>query len=236
MTQFIPLIICNDEDKSNTTCPELDFENQEIDLFGFDREDTLESIIFKILKEPQALQVHLQRIYFCYQHDLIDDLFAALVDFLIILEGKGVKISHRMVTGAKSKLNPQQYSELKKALTLSTDKIKQLEGNGCSVFTQGLIGVSVLVQKETAEIQPEHDPLDIARDYIAYSQLDAAIETLEEAIVLNFERQELHDDLLELYKLTQNKDKFLKMYGTLVEQVKTIPAAWDELKGFFNDR
>lgn len=62
------------------------------------------------------------------------------------------------------------------------------------------------------------------------------MDTLEEAIMVDFERQELHDDLLELYKLTRSEDRFSKMYNNLITQVKTIPPAWDELKGFFNER
>ena len=88
--------------------------------------------------------------------------------------------------------------------------------------------------KEKSDEAPEHDPLDIARDFIAYSQLDAAIETLENAVLVDIERQELHDDLLELYKVTQSMERFIKMYDVLSGQTKTIPAGWNELKGFFN--
>ncbi|NOQ37187.1 MAG: hypothetical protein GQ569_15060 [Methylococcaceae bacterium] len=236
MTQFKSLITCSEKEESDETSAKLDFENQEIDLFGFSSEEALDSIIFKISRDPKNLHVHLQRIFFCYQHDLIDDLFAALVDFLIILEGQGSRISQRMITGAKLKLPPDEYTTLKNALSLSIDEIRLLKGNTDTVFTQGLIGINLLVKKEEQKIQHEHDPLDLARDYIAYSQLDTAMETLEAAILVDFERQELHDDLLELYKLTRSEDKFLKMYNNLTTQVKTIPPAWDELKGFFNER
>lgn len=236
MSEFTPLIICSDEDESDLTGPVLGFDNQQIDIFGFDHEQVLDSLIFRIMAEPGALQVHLQRIFFCYQHDLGDDLFAALADFLIVLEGRGAGISRRMVRGAKSKLQSIQYLELEKALKLDAADIKLLKGNVHSVFTQGLIGVTMLIEKEAQAHGHEHDPLDLARDYIAYSQLDTAMETLEEAILVDFGRQELHDDLLELYRLTQSKDRFLKMHDTLKAHVENIPDDWNELKGFFNDR
>lgn len=235
MSEFTPLIICSDEDESNDTSV-LDFENQQIDIFGFNHEQVLDSLTFKILTEPKALHVHLQRIFFCYHHDLSDELFGALADFLIILEGKGRNISRRMIHGAKSKLQGSQYQDLKNALKLDADSVKLIKGNVHSVFTRGMVGVSVLIEKEAQEHTHEHDPLDLARDYIAYSQLDTAMDTLEEAILADFERQELHDDLLELYRLTQSKDRFLKMYETLEEHVESIPDDWNELKGFFNDR
>lgn len=236
MRKLTPLIVCNEDDDSNIANIELDFENQEIDIFGFNHDQILESLIFKILTEPKALRVHLQRIFFCYQHNLTDDLFAALTDFLIILGGKGREISRRMVRGTKSKLSTSQYATLKNALNLSADELKLLKGNVYSLFSLGLIGSNVLVEKETQTKLPEIDPLDLARDYIAYSQLDTAMDTLENAIFVNFDRQELHDDLLELYKLTRSKDRFLKMYNSLSEKIATIPAAWNELKDFFNER
>lgn len=169
MPKFKSLISCNKQDELDDTPLKLAFDDQEIDLFGFDAEQILESILFNILKEPKNLQGHLQRIYFCYQHDLVDDLFAALVDFLIILEGQGSKISLRMINGAKQKLLPKEYAILKNALNLSIDEVKLLEGNPHSIFTQGLVGNNLLVTKEEQQVQHEHDPLDLARDYIAYS-------------------------------------------------------------------
>lgn len=235
MSSFEQLIICNDEEPQATAVSEFNFVNGEIDNFGFTSEQALESIVFQVLTKPTALALHLQRIYFCYQNDLTEDLFAALVDFLIMLEGKGQMLGRRMVKGAKSKLPPQQYAILNQALKTSAEDVKFLQGNMYSLFSRGLIGTNILVIKETGVEQQEHDPLDIARDFIAYSQLDAAMDTLENALLLDIERQELHDDLLELYKVTQSFERFEKMYDALSGQTKTIPAGWDELKGFFNE-
>lgn len=236
MHRFEPLIICDDESwPTHEAEPEFYFVDTEIDSFGFNPEQMLESIVFQILRKPTALVVHLQRIYFCYQHNLTEDLFAALVDFLIILEGKGHTLRCRMVKGSKSKLLPQQYAILSNALKASAEEVKLLQGNMYSLFSRGLIGTNLLVIKEDNKEQPEHDPLDIARDFIAYSQLDAAMDTLENAILVDVERQVLHDDLLELYKVTHSFERFNKMYDVLSGQIKTIPANWDELKGFFNE-
>lgn len=149
MAQFTPLIICNENNESNIVSSVLDFDNKEIDLFGFNHQQVLESIISNLLNNPQVLQTHIQRIYFCYQYDLADHLFAALVDFLIVLEGKGRQIQSRMVNGSKLKLHLSHYIILKNALKLSTHEVKLLKGNFYSVLTQGLIGVNILIEKET---------------------------------------------------------------------------------------
>lgn len=235
MTEFIPLIICNDKNESNKTDSVFDFENKEIDLFGFTKEQALDSILSSILTNPKHLHTHLQRIYFCYQHDLNEELFAALIDFLIILKGKGLAIGHRMVNGAKSKLDETDYQSLQAALKLSADDIEWADGNLYSLFTQGLIGSPVLIHKETKKSTLPHDPLVIAHDYVAYSQLDMAMKTLEEAIDQDFDNAKLHNELLELYKLTRSKDRFLTMYNHINKQSKTPPKAWDKLKVFFNE-
>lgn len=236
MSNFAKLILCDADQQQPevVAVPGFGFVEAEEDSFGFTPEQMLENIVFQILRKPSALVVHLQRICFCYQHNLTDNLFGALVDFLIVLDGKGHRLGCRMVKGAKSKLTPQQYAILDNGLKASADEIKWLSGNLYSIFSRGLIGTNVLVIKEKSSEVQDHDPLDIARDFIAYSQLDEAMEALENAVLVDVERQELHDDLLELYKVTQSMDRFIKMYDVLSGQSKTIPAGWSELKGFFN--
>jgi hypothetical protein len=236
MNDFVKLISCSDDDLQFAieTVSEFRFFDSQIDTFGFAPQQTLELIVFEILTKPTALIAHLQRIYFCYQHNLQDPLFAALVDFLIVLEGKGHSLGRRMVNGAKSKLQPWQYAILNNALKAVSDEVKWLQGNMYSLFSRGLIGTNILVIKEENKTQQEYDPLDIARDFIAYSQLEPAMDTLENAILLDIERHELHDDLLELYKVTHSLERFIKMYDALLGQTKTMPVGWNELKGFFN--
>ena len=235
MTDFIPLIICNDKNKSNTRDSVLDFEDKEIDLFGFTQEQVLDSIISNLFTTPKCLQTHLQRIYFCYQHDLGDELFAALIDFLVILKGKGLQVGHRMVNGAKPKLAPEDYLALKHILGLPEDEVQWVEGNLYSIFTQGFIGCSVLIHKEATTRLSNHDPLMIARDYVAYSQLDMAMKTLEKAVEEDFEKIEFHQELLELYRLTRSKEQFFKMYQSIENHPKSRPPAWDKLKAFFDE-
>jgi hypothetical protein len=236
MRSFQQLIICDEREPLVKEASKSDFLNDvELDHFGFTPEQIHESIVFQIVKKPTALAIHLKRIYFCYQQNLTENLFGALIDFLIVLDGKGQDLGSRIVKGTKSKLSPQQYVILNEALKMSNEEVKLLQGNMYSLFSKGLIGTSILVIKEENKQQQQHDPLDIARDFIAYSQLDAAMDTLESAIFVEPERYELHDDLLELYRVTQSFERFNKMYGALSGQTKTIPAAWDELKGFFNE-
>jgi hypothetical protein len=237
MPNFQPLLVCDHEDTPSAlqkTAGRFDFAEFEKDDFGFNPEQTLDSLVFELLKKPTALAAHLQRIYFCYHRDLTEQLYAALVDFLIVLEGKGHSLAVRMVKGARAKLAPERYAILEQGLTLAGEELRLLPGNIYAFFTRGLIGTPLVIEKAQTSEHPAQDPLETARDFIAYSQLDAAMDTLEEALLQAMERQELHDDLLELYKVTQSFERFEKMYEALSAKTTTIPADWEELKGFFN--
>jgi hypothetical protein len=235
MTCFQPLIICDNQPVSPLPAARVDFLQQRFDQVFWVEASELDDVIFQIIAHPKVLSAHLQRIYLCYQQGLSEDLCAALLDLLIVLEGKGRSLSQRMILGAKSKLAKDDYARLKQALTLSAQEVKALRGNACSLFSLGLVGTPLLVVKKLSQVEPQYDPLEIARDYIAYSQLDAAIDTLEKALLLDMNRQALHEDLIELYRVTQHIERFEKMYAVLSKQMPTIPSAWLELKGFFNE-
>lgn len=235
MTHFQPLISCHNQPLQPLPSARVDFLQQPFDQVFLVAESELDDIIFQIMAHPKVLSAHLQRIYLCYQKGLSDDLCAALIDLLIVLDGKGRSLSQRMILGAKSKLSKEDYARLKQALTLSAQQVKELPGNAYSLFSLGLVGTPLLVIKEQSSRATDYDSLEIARDYVAYSQLDAAIETLEKALLLDVNRQALHDELIELYRVTQNIERFEKMYAVLSKQMPTIPSVWLELKGFFNE-
>ncbi len=235
MSNFQPLIICESE-AGALKCEDVFEQTFERGWSQgiLNKEQLLENIVFQIITDPKALCVHVQRIYFCYQENLAEDLFAALVDLLLVLQGKGRDLSLRMVVGAKTRLIAADYAKLKQALSFSVAQMDLLNGNKYSLFSAGLIGTNVLIIKKHAEL-PEYDPLQIARDFVAYSQFDAALETLEKALLADKQRLPLHHDLLELYKVTDDRDRFFKMYAKLCSDMTAMPVGWDELKGFFNE-
>lgn len=197
--------------------------------------DFLEKLVYHISKKPKHLIAHVQRIYYCFQMQLDDQLFAALVDFLVILNGGGQLIGWRMVTGAKSRLSNQQFKILKDYLSNADARNSQLLGNQFSVFTQGLLGTDLIIS-QTADHNTStnnHDPLMLARDHIEYSQLDEAKGVLEKAILEQPTRLDLHHELLTIYKSMRDTSGFNKMFAKLVHAGVAIPDGWNQLKGYF---
>ena len=137
-------------------------------------EDFLEKLVFSITRRPKCLITHLQRIYFCFHKNLDEQLFAAIVDFMIVLNRRGRKISRRVIMGAKPRLSADQFNTLKDYLKNDTADANLLLGNQYSILTKGMIGINKLVKHVETKNEYSHDPLDIARDHIEYSQLDEA--------------------------------------------------------------
>lgn len=240
MTLYRQLVACSNEQNNANEPTEFNvFLLSDSDAFNFTDsklpDNFLKNLVFLVAKKPKRLITHIQRIHHCYQANLQEPLFAALVDLLVVLNGRGKAISRRMIIGTKSKLSDDQYKKLQTFMTEDFD-VALLSGNQYSVFTKGLVGTGNLVQQiETPDKQP-YDPLVLAHDYIEYSQLDEAKDVLEKAIVNQPQRLELHQCLLELYKSTLDTSGFTTMFNILAGLDVAMPNDWSTLQAFFNER
>ncbi|MEQ1529187.1 MAG: hypothetical protein ABL925_07715 [Methylococcales bacterium] len=195
--------------------------------------DILNSLTARAVQKPKCLLTHVQRINFCYHARLTEQLYAALIDFLIILNKRGEAISRRMVNGTVSILTAEQSETLHNYLRdVKVDK-QLLSGNRYSVFSKGLIGTIELVRYTENKKQRHVDPLSLARDFIEYSQLAEAQSVLEAAILIQPDRLELHEELLGLYQSTRNVSGFKHMLDDLIVAGVNIPDIWHQLDAYF---
>lgn len=238
MTLYHPLIACSNDQNNDESTEFNIFLLSDSDAFNFTNnklpDDFLKNLVFLVARKPKRLITHIQRIHHCYQTNLQEQLFAALVDLLVVLNRRGKAISRRMIIGAKSKLSEGQYKILQKFMTEDFD-IALLSGNQYSIFTKGLVGARNLVQQIEASETQTYDPLVLAHDYIEYSQLDEAKDVLEKALVNQPQRLELHQCLLELYKSTLDTSGFTTMFNILLGLDAVMPNDWNTLQAFFNE-
>ena len=191
----------------------------------------LNFLVSSVLRTPRNLFIHLQRIALCYELKNEDKLYAALVDFFVVLQNAGLSIKKRMLAGSRNQLSPLLVQRLQ--TYLSDDPL--IQGNIYSVLTSGIESNIELVLPLVGSMRGEdEDPLQIARDFIEYSQLDEAREMLETAILTTPDYIELHEDLLELYKVTKDVDAFNEMKFALSEINHPMQAQWDALNSYFN--
>lgn len=240
MTLYRQLIACCDEQNNANEFTEFNmFLLSDSDAFNFTDnklpDNFLKNLVFLIARKPKRLITHIQRIHHCYQTNLQEQLFAALVDLLVVLNRRGKAISRRMIIGTQSKLSRKQYKMLQEFMTGDFD-VALLTGNQYSVFTKGLVGTKNLLQQIETSDKQEHDPLELAHDYIEYSQLDEAKDVLEKAILNQPQRLELHQCLLELYKSTRDTSGFVTMLNILAGLDVAMPDDWRTLQAFFNER
>ena len=193
-------------------------------------EHLYQQIVYKVSTNPKQLISHIERIYFTYRQGMVEPLYAALIDLFSVLDGRGKELSKRMVSVAHSLLTEDKAKVL--ASYLADKNTSLLAGNKFSVLTKGLVGSGILLTEKNKKVI-EHDPLAIAKDYVEYSQLDAAIETLETGVLEAPERLALQLDLLELYKVTKNVQAFTKMHGLLIEKELDLSPGWQELTVYF---
>ena len=234
------LISCDDDNASMSSKEMVFFSLQKTGSLWLSEillcDNFLEKLVFRISRNPKCLITHIQRIYYCFQAHLNEQLFAALVDFLIILNKRGQNISWRMLMGAKSHLSPDQSKALKDYLKDDNANISLLSGNQYTIFTKGLLGLDQIIQKVKTDDEYAHDPLDIARDYIEYSQLEEAEQVLEKAILEQPTRLALHHELLALYQSTRNLTGFNQMLAELTLAGVAMTDEWKQLNNYFKEQ
>lgn len=194
--------------------------------------DELERLVYSVTRKPKCLVNHMQRISFCFQNRLNEQLFAAIVDLFVVLNLVGQKLSWRVVLGAKSRLSSEQFNELKHYLKSDSVYATPLSGNKYSVFSKGFVGVNKMIQQIEQQVQTS-DPLTIALDHIEYCQLEEAKTVLEEAILEQPERQDLRLELSSLYKSTGDSNRFHQMLARLSRSGVSITDDWNQLNNYF---
>lgn len=230
----MPRFSANLFSESQFDVPPNPFWDSEPLLFADDTLDVypiLAALTYKVSKKPRDLMAHVRRIYFCYQNALAEPLYAALLDLLIILDGKGRKISARLIFGSRSQLDTIQWEAFKRAVEHPHD----ISGNRYSLFTTGNVGVTELVQAQQKS-QQRHDYLALAKDYIEYSQLEEAMTVLEQGLDEEPERQDLQAALLELYRSTMSRERFKTSYEAMQAKGIKLIEDWHVLADFFDGR
>lgn len=105
--------------------------------------DLYNQIVYKVLRNPKLLVSHIQRIHVAYILGIPSPLYAALIDLLLILDGKGEPLCSRMIRLTSSLLSGQQQHTLTEYL--KTKNISLLSENKYTVITKGLVGTPLLI-------------------------------------------------------------------------------------------
>jgi hypothetical protein len=190
-------------------------------------DEGIEYIDYRIVRSPKDLCNHVRRILL--QHDMGDPdaLYAALLDLFIVLENKGFALRRRVLEGARSRLSAQQYRTLSACMNSDQVQCDRLPAPPDSMLAKGLIGSRSLVEAADNENESVRDPLIEAQEYIEYCQVDQARVLLEQAILDQPQRMELHSELLDIYRSTRDRASFLVFWRRLNDVDNPAPDVWE---------
>ncbi|MBS3963870.1 MAG: hypothetical protein KGZ80_05110 [Methylomonas sp.] len=210
----------------NTEAKQAFWQDAELGLLQSSEQlaEVLAALTGKVARQPKDLVAHLRRVHFCFQHALADALYAALLDVVIVLDGKGQDLTRRLMAGCRGRLNAADLVHLKNLRRTP----RQPVGNRHSLFTSGVRGTFDLIENRQG-IEHTVEPLLLARDFIEYSQLDEAMTVLETALLETPERNDIQTALAELYRSTDSRGRFLKTHRFLHAMAVDLSADWRNL-------
>ncbi len=184
---------------------------------------------------PADLRAHVQRINLCVARANADAVYGALLDLFLVLGTKGSALRERMLQLAGPRLSPEIRELFQDYLEQGITETDVLPAAATSALSRGLRGTTRLIERAGAGAEAARDPLDEANECLEYGQVDAARCILEAALLAEPERVELHNDLLEIYQRTKDRENFVDMHRKLSAGQNPLADAWELMAASFGD-
>jgi len=179
------------------------------------------------------LLVHVQRINLCVAQSDRNGVYGALLDLFLVLGAKGAALRKRMCEIAAPSLSHTMREFFSDNLESGVSATDVLPLSLTSVLSRGLRGTTELVQRVGASGVGTRDPLDEANECLEYGQIDAARSILEAAVLEQPDRAELHNDLLEIYRRTEDFENFREMHQKLSARHNPVADSWELMAASF---
>ncbi|MGH8548143.1 MAG: type IV pilus assembly protein FimV [Methylococcales bacterium] len=197
---------------------------------------TLEYLRYRVVRNPSDLLSHMRRILLQDKLDDSENLYAALIDLFIALGLKGESLRSRLLKQYRSKLSDARYTTLSQSLKRDTTSERSLY-SCASVLTKGITGTCSLIRPVIDPVAEDHfrDPLQGARDYLEYSQIDEARQVLERAVLEHPERIDFQTELLQVYRAGRDLENFKKVYHELISSGNSLSDDWLAVSEFLSE-
>lgn len=171
---------------------------------------------------------HVQRIHWQLQHGEPAGRFGALADLFIALGRGGLPLRRRLLELAADRLEPAWAAFLRAHLDTGLDAATPLPCPSTSRLTGDLSGRLDMVERLSAR-HAGVDPLAEARERIDAGQLDQALALLEQALLAQPERAELHRELLTVYRHHRDPARLAAMQTRLTGLPNPLATDWAAL-------
>ncbi|MDD3608430.1 MAG: hypothetical protein PHI49_01595 [Halothiobacillaceae bacterium] len=193
-----------------------------------DAKAAVEYLCHLVLARPSALRTHVQRVLLLIHVGDGASLYGALVDLFIVLANKGEHLKQRMLNKATPLLSRTAAAYLRRHIRNGIPPCDPaLSRARSSVLRLGYEGRYDIVSRIDDHGQPiEVDPLTEAQALFRFGQPDQAMETLENALLIEPNDSTLARELLELYLRLGQHNRFEMMREQLMSQVESLPQGW----------
>jgi len=181
-------------------------------------ENTGAFLAHQVARSPQDLRAHVQRILLHVRQRNPDETFGALIDLFVVLGAQGQPLRQRMLASAAPILHEDHARILRRTLAdtgLGTAHLPRFPVTPASVLTTGARGSAALVERIAPAEPTSGDTVEEARSHLEYGQVEEARALLEQAVLNEPRRRELHRELLEIYRSTRNTAHLIYMWNLL---------------------
>jgi len=185
------------------------------------------------VRRPEDLLAHVQRVHFAASQNIETALYSALLDLFITLGDKGQALREMMLTENSALLSDAHRAFLQASIASGISARERIEDPAMSMLCLGFSGVGQLVEVSTAAAVGERDPLRQALESIECSELDEARVTLEQSFFSGTSNIVQEQLLLEIYRKTDDKAHFERLYATFNTDATLVPAEWQTLADHF---
>lgn len=183
----------------------------------------------EVARNPAELRRHVQRISLFLTKDNGSRAYGAITDLFIALGENGLPLRRRMLEVAKPLLSADQYRALHDKLQSGLSPLERVPLSGESILGKGIRGTTRLVERVDTQGRSGPDILADAQSCLEYGQVDEARCLLEEAVLKEPSRWELHQELLEIYVHSRDYTHFSTMLQALQFSGDPVPPTWQRL-------
>ncbi|BCX89453.1 hypothetical protein MIN45_P1826 [Methylomarinovum tepidoasis] len=167
----------------------------------------------EVHRDPRRLVLHLARIRVAWELDA-EALYAALVDLVLTLEGRGRRLQRRMIRGTRKRLRAERRQVLERYLAEHLPP-QSLPLSPRSVLQAGTIGELQITASGTKSTAAQVDLVEAARSCLALGQLEQARELFEQKLFEEPDCQVARQELLVIYRALDDRKNFARLHAHL---------------------
>lgn len=191
---------------------------------------TAEYLTHLVSRTPVDLISHTQRICLYRELENADATYGALLDLFISLGENGQALRRRLLQQAAHIISQEHYEILFLALKNKIVASDHVPVSHHAVLSSGMAGKPLLLQHhQNPKTLPEEDPAQLAADLLNSGQILRAQDILEQALLATPWRSDLSEELLQIYRHTNNRDDCILMLQQLKSTSFTAQGEWAEL-------